>query len=77
VTVYEGSTSLVSSGVRSGSGTGSFSIFNIATTSQLSLLSAGDTITLVIKASVSSVSTVGNSFIRLGDVTLNYNRNVL
>jgi hypothetical protein len=32
---------------------------------------------LVIKASVSSVSTVGNSFIRLGDVTLNYNRNVL
>ena len=76
-TVHKGSTTLVVSSTQSGTGSGTFSSFDIATNSQLTSLVAGDTVTLVIKASVSSVSNVGDSWIRLGDVTFNYNRNVL
>jgi hypothetical protein len=77
VRVREGSTTHVSPTTQNGSGLSGFSTFDIGTASDLNAVEAGDKVTLLIKVTVSSVSTVGASLMRLGDITFNYNRNVL
>jgi YbbR domain-containing protein len=69
---------LATTSSQSGSGLSTtFSSLNLATSSQLSSLSAGDKITIAVRAHVTSAANIGDSIIRLGDITLNYNRNVL
>lgn len=57
-----------------GSGIGAFNIGIISNDTPLANLEAGDTIIVRIKLKVTDVATQGNSIIRIGDVTLNYNR---
>jgi hypothetical protein len=77
VAVLEGNTTLTSSSIQSGSGLNGFSSFVIASSAQISALAAGDKVTILLKITVSSVSTEGTSIMRLGDITFNYNRDVL
>ena len=52
MTVFEGSSTPASSGSQSGSGLSGFSSFDVATAAQLNALTAGDKVTIVIKATV-------------------------
>ncbi|MDO5986779.1 hypothetical protein Q4Q39_05095, partial [Flavivirga amylovorans] len=56
-------------------GTGSFTENTIALNGALTSAVAGDTLIIVIKLTVTDVGTQDASFIRIGDITLNYNSN--
>ena len=72
--VYEPGTLLQNNTAVSGTGIGTFSSSNIATSTQIAALTAGDTGVIVIKVTVTDVTNPGDSLMRLGDITLNYNR---
>jgi hypothetical protein len=58
----------------SGSGLGAFSESTVASAAALSALVAEDTGIIFIKLTVTNAATANSSIIRIGDITLNYNR---
>lgn len=74
--VYEegNTTSIQDNATVSGTGLTGFVENTIATNTQLNSLIAGDTLIIVIKLTVTDVATQNTSVIRIGDVTLNYNK---
>ena len=58
----------------SGTGLTGFVENTLGTNTQLNALVAGDTLIIVVKLSVTDVVTQNDSVIRIGDITLNYNK---
>ena len=75
VTLYKSgtATALIPATTITGTGSASFLTTTLATSAQLTTLAAGDTLIVYAKLSVTGVATVGASYFRIADITLNYN----